>query len=85
MKVANKIFSQEQHEKLHELWRKYGNNGKEHSLKGHKFIQSLIENLDKRMKSDSFNVYFFKLKKFYGLKKTDLLYKEVYAIINNCL
>jgi len=85
MKVSNKILSQKQHEKLHLLWQIYGNNGKKHSLTGHKFIQSLVESLNERMRDDSFPIYFEKIKKFYRLKTTDEIFKDVYDVIKSCL
>ena len=85
MKNKKTILTDEQKINLHKLWETYGNNGINHSLTGHKFIQSLLENLEFRMRNDSFNKYFFKIKKFYRLRKTDKLYKDVYAIVKNCL
>ena len=82
MKIHNTIFSEADFTELDKLWRIYGNNGVEHSLTGHKFIQMLVENLTDRMKNyKSFEAYFFAIKKHLRVKKTEQLYIDVLKIV----
>lgn len=74
-------ISNEDKKELERLWFIYGNNGIKHLDKNHHFIQSFIDNLSGRIKNKSFKTYFEEIKKFYSIRKTDEIYKEVFNVL----
>ena len=79
-----KTLSKKKIEQLKKLWFIYGNNGKKYSLKGHKFIQCFIEDVEDRMKHakcDTVKEYFKKMKYFYNVTMSDEFYEEARKII----
>ena len=79
-----KTLSKKKIEQLKKLWFIYGNNGKRHSLKGHKFLQAFIENLPYRMKQakcDTIEAYFKKMKCFYKASTSNEFYKDALKTI----
>ena len=75
----------EQKQKIKNLWFKFGNNGPKHSNGNHKFIQRIVERIEKGIEplsGSGFEKWFKKHKKDYsGLGYSDECLSEIEKIL----